>query len=257
MDNPESNSDMEYDSMVDAIFQKDKTESVDFEVAFTALLATGVFASLPTDTLQRATLVVVASSLLLLTVVRRMAIVGRFAKETYAIQKSQIPIEFASFLCIYHIINSALHYTADTLPFLNVNGLWVNSSILVLSVLCVSLHQLTFRDYFLYWGAYFYNQGHTFRNAVDNKDTSPFEDAIYSFMSTMFFKLAYQSLDGYIPEDDSVEISILNEFMTTIEENVWEDKVAMKNNLSAYTPIFIGSILMFMTPILILLYIFP
>lgn len=238
-------------SVVQLIFQKNRTVSVDFEVALNALLATGVFTTASPNSSIYTVLLVIAGSLLFLTLVRRMGVTGRFAREEYIISKTQKSIEFLSLVCVFHIVHHIVTNSAFLLG-LQFETLIPTSLIAIVLIFgFIFLQQILFRDYFLFFGAYFFAHAAHFKSQEqEDKQADLLTEQIREPMADAFVLLAYKALKGNIPESDSSEIEDLKEFVRNIDDTV--EKEDTDRSLSRVMAVSIG-FLAFLVAIPILL----
>lgn len=259
---PEDDGEETSRSVVEVIFRKDKTESADFEVAFSALLATGVFASLPTSTIQRTILTAAAGALLILTLIRRMGVVGRFAREQAIIEKTQIPIEFFALLCTYGVFYSLTQYSMKAVGLSYSVLLWTNIALTLLGMASIILFGLLFRGYFIFWGAYLASSSLLFtidEEEIEYDPEKPLENLaarnLINFLQGFedsLQHLAYVCLRNNLPDWESDDIEVLREFVAGYEQNRKHttrsrDVVIMSGA---------GTLLLFGTPTAIVLYFF-
>jgi hypothetical protein len=237
------------DSVVQLIFQKDRTESVDFEVAFSALLATGVMSSLPERSISKIALIFTASVLLLLTLIRRMAIVGRFAKGNTVVSRTQIPIEFFSILSIYHIFLTVIQGVSEAIIDIQVGVFIVNIFLLMSAILFIIIQQSLFRDYFLFWGALFYSYSIAFQQAIEEDSNSLVEKLLSYVMVDILAQFAYLSLKNRLPDSDSEEIVELRNFLNRVEEEVGEANEPDTNELKIFLIFVPVLVFMFAIPV--------
>jgi hypothetical protein len=212
-------------SVVQLIFQKNRTVSVDFEVAFNALLATGVFTTASPNSPIYTVLLVIAGSLLFLTLVRRMGVTGRFAREEYIISKTQTPIEFLSLVCVFQIVH---HIVTNSVFLLGLQfETLIPTSLIAIVVIFgfVIFQQILFRDYLLFFGAYFFAHAAHFKSQEqEEKNADPLMKQIREPMTDAFALLAYKALKGDIPESDSSEIEDLKEFVRNMDDIVEKEE---------------------------------
>ncbi|WP_141212938.1 hypothetical protein [Halorubrum sp. Ea1] len=148
--------------LADEFFAKDDTESsVDFEIAFAALLATAVI----TYPISNAEWLgkLAAFSVLTITLVRRIAIASPYAPVKVIMKRTIWAIEFATTVCVIILLYSLSEY---------LSGIYGISEILVFSItsptllmVLVVFQEFIFRDYLIWWYAKFdekQNQGDKF-----------------------------------------------------------------------------------------------
>ncbi|TKR25699.1 hypothetical protein [Natronomonas salsuginis] len=225
---PESNEGVQgagEQSVVQLILQKNRTVSVDFEVALNALLATGVFTTASPNSPIYAVLLIFAGLLLFLTLVRRMGVTGRFAREGYIISKTQKSIEFFSLVCVFHIVHHIVTSSALLLGLQFETLIPTSLIAITLIFVFIFLQQILFRDYFLFFGAYFFaHAAHFKRQEQEDKQADLLTEQIREPMADAFALVAYKALKGNIPESDSSEIEDLKEFVRNLDDIVEKEE---------------------------------
>jgi hypothetical protein len=242
--------DEEESTVVQLIFQKERTEAVDFEVAFTALLATGVFTTLRPESSHRLLLQSIASLLLVMTVLRRMAIVGRFAREKRIMQSTQQPVEFLALICVFQILQSVSTHLCLRLGCPLSSDFITLSLALVFVTTMIIVQQLLYRDYFVFWGATFYVYGWGFKSEAE--DGSYLRGVVFQAIHEIALQLAYLTLKDNIPPHDDQSLEALREFVGEAKEQI-EQGETEKPRPSVFMLISgIPLILMYLIPILLL-----
>ncbi len=212
-------------SVVQLIFQKNRTVSIDFEVALNALLATGVFTTASPNSPIYTVLLIIAGSLLFLTLIRRMGVTGRFAREEYIISKTQTPIEFLSLVCVFQIVDHIVTHSAFLLGLQFETLIPTSLLAIVFIVVFIILQQILFRDYLLFFGAYFFAHAAHFKNREqDDKQADSLTEQLREPMADSFALLSYKALKGNVPESDSSEIQELKEFVRDIDDTVEKEE---------------------------------
>lgn len=108
------------DGLVVLIFEKEQPESVDFGIAFTALVATSTLSSLNSGVRHSLIITICALALLVLTLVRRMGVIGRYADEESILNRTVRPIELLSIVCVLQISVTVLSTVGDWATEINV-----------------------------------------------------------------------------------------------------------------------------------------
>ena len=138
--------------LANQFFAKTDTESaVGFEIAFAALLATTVL-TYPTSHAQWVG-EAAAFTVLLITLVRRIAIASPFASEDDVMEKTVRLIEFATATCVIVLLFSLSELVAG-----HIGGkviIWFSVLSPLLLLLGVLIQELLFRDYLVWWYAKF------------------------------------------------------------------------------------------------------
>lgn len=196
--------------LVDLIFEKEQPESVDFEIAFTALIATATLTSISSETINSFIITLFAISLLVLTLVRRMGVIGKFAEEETILSGTVRLVELLTIVCVLQISTTVLSAVGDW-----ATGTIVVSLVLIGTVLLiVVLQELIFRDYRIWWGSAYFTKGLAVKNGKEKTD-NPLHALSLSILATFYFKFAYLILKqpGAIPEKDIEKWSSLREFV--------------------------------------------
>jgi hypothetical protein len=146
--------DAEYDTLVDLIFDKDALSAADFEIAFTATLATMVLATLNAGSVNSDLMKAVSIFLLLLTLLRRMIVTSRYSSEDWFLKVSLVPLElliilvfFHSFYAISQIVNSTFNLAQETLFLTTV---LIPEAVILLIV----VQEMLFGNYMIWWGSF-------------------------------------------------------------------------------------------------------
>jgi hypothetical protein len=146
--------DAEYDTLVDLIFDKDALSAADFEIAFTATLATIVLATLNAGSVNSDLMKAVSIFLLLLTLLRRMIVTSRYSSEDWFLKVSLVPLElliilvfFHSFYAISQIVNSTFNLAQETLFLTTV---LIPEAVILLIV----VQEMLFGNYMIWWGSF-------------------------------------------------------------------------------------------------------
>lgn len=151
------------DRLLDEVLANDISGSVDFEITFAAFLATGLLANPSISPPLRIPTYVSALLLLFLTLIRRMAVINRFAQSD-KILKGTTP--FLVVLSTYSGLYFALAlgtYSAKVLPLSPL--LLALIYIFTTCLLSVVLYEVYFRDFMLVMALYSYAQ---YRGTIEN-----------------------------------------------------------------------------------------
>lgn len=129
-------------------FQKEDLVTVDFEIALAALLATILLAYPLSDAVGVGKFL--AISLLLLTVLRRMAIAGPFASTERILTRTMFPMNVLAACAVIYLIALTTRQAATSWP--------LGSEIQLFSLFTIGflmgsvlLHEFMFRDYLAWW----------------------------------------------------------------------------------------------------------
>lgn len=153
------------------LFSKDARENLEFEIVFITLVTTAVLSVPNTNTLLDPIAVMSVFTLILLTVVRRMA-VGNSWVDTGSIYRTTFGWVYliTIFSISYSVLSVCQWFVSKIVGagLLHVTYLLWGIALVVVSVLIVVLYELNFRD-FIFWAAVlFYN------NSVKNGPFSRF-----------------------------------------------------------------------------------
>jgi hypothetical protein len=200
--------------LVDLIFEKEQPDSVDFEIAFTALIATATLTSTSSETIHSLIITLCALSLLVLTLVRRMGIIGRFAEKESILNRTVRLIELLTIVCVLQISTTVLSAAGNW-----ATGIIVVSLVLIVTVLIVIvLQELIFRDYRIWWGSAFFTKGLAIQRGKKETD-NPLYELLLPIFGTFYFEVAYFVLKspGVIPEKDIEKWNSLREFVEEMD----------------------------------------
>lgn len=134
--------------LADEFFDKQDLTAVDFEITLAALLGTAVI-TYPVEGHAR-TGQAIAFSLLLLTLVRRMAITSPYAPEERILGRTASLISFVSTSAIIYLIVALLPMVIDFAPTLP-QATGFSLLTIVGLILALIIQELVFRDYFAWW----------------------------------------------------------------------------------------------------------
>lgn len=139
--------------------------SADFEIAFSATLATVVLTTLSGEQIPIFILKLISVALIFITLIRRMAVGGRFTNETKLLSLTMPLIEFLTILVVFHLFYAPARFIVESTtllpdPFI-LMALIIPESIILLIV----LQELTFKNYMIWWS------GFTFGKAISAENT--------------------------------------------------------------------------------------
>ena len=144
----------EYSSLTDLVFEKNQLESADFEIAFTATLATIVLATTSSTDVPPFVLKFTSVALITTTLIRRMAVSTRFADEEKILSITMFPIELLTLVTFFYlfytpaeIISTATGLNQHTLLF---TALLIPELIIFLIV----SQEVVFKNYMIWWGGF-------------------------------------------------------------------------------------------------------
>jgi hypothetical protein len=225
------------DRLVDLVFEKEQPESVDFEIAFTALLATATITSLNAEARHSLIITLSALALLVLTLVRRMGVIGRYANEESILNITVRPIELLTIVCVFQISITVLS-SVDS---------WETGTVLVSSVLCVTVliivvvQELVFGDYRIWWGSAFFTKGLAVQKGSDESNYVLYE-ILLSALASLYFEFAYLVLkqDSVIPDKDIEKWNTLRNFVKDFNDRQRSHPSAGKLFLSSGVIVVIG-----------------
>ncbi|WP_336036650.1 hypothetical protein [Halobacterium yunchengense] len=206
--------------LVDIIFDKSQPESVDFEIAFTALIATGTLAASRSQAEHSLIVTICAVAVLILTLVRRMGVSSPFPDSDSILNSTVQPIEFLTIVCLVEVSLVSLRTVG-----LQESSLGVFSAILVVGVLgVVIIQELVFGDYMIWWGAAFYTKGMALQRGANEADNLV-PELLRRSLSRAYLTFAYKILDApnVIPDEDLEKWNTLRSFVEEMEMEVGSD----------------------------------
>ncbi|WP_435318454.1 hypothetical protein [Haloarchaeobius sp. TZWSO28] len=203
------------EALVQIIFQKDRTESIDFEIAFTALITTTSLTTITPESMHRGLITTSALLLLVLTMVRRMAVSGRFAPEQDVLSKTVRPIELFTVICVFQIAASSLSHVKIFSEFEWISGLVIFTAVLLLIV----LQEFIFQNYRLWWGSVYYVKGMAASQGADEAG-NPFQTIALEQLASFYLLVAYVILkgEGAIPSGESEYWAELRDFVSQADK---------------------------------------
>lgn len=198
-----------FDSLVDQVFDKEQLESADFEIAFTATLATAVLATLSGDNIPILVLKLMAVALISITLVRRMAVSSRFANEDRILSTTMPLIEFLTIMTTFHLMFLLSNFITSYLP--HIQEPFTTSVILIpATILLLMLFQeLVLRNYLIWWGWYCL----AFAANTENSGLK----ALGGMTALSVFR--YTPLDD-LPEELNTAAEIVDEYDERLEEEL-------------------------------------
>jgi hypothetical protein len=201
------------DRLVDLIFEKEQPESVDFEIAFTALIATATLASLNSESQSSLIISFCALGLLVLTLVRRMGVIGQYTQKESILNKTIRPIELLTIVCVFQIVISALDMIEKS-----ATGVYVVSLVVIIAVILVAvLQEMLFRDYRLWWGAAFFTKGIAVQDGMDRVDS--IHRLLLRILAGFYYRIAFLLLrePEVLPDEDIEKWNRLRDFIDEME----------------------------------------
>jgi hypothetical protein len=148
----------EHESLASLISDKNTLESADFEIAFTATLATIVLSSTPISQVSAVVLKIISISLIMITLVRRMAISSRFADSDKLLKYTMLPIEFLTIVILFYFFYSPSEFIASVLS-LNQNPLVISALLIPETIMILMiLQELVFKNYMIWWAGFAFGQ---------------------------------------------------------------------------------------------------
>lgn len=203
------------DHLVGLIFEKEQPESVDFEIAFTALVATATLTTLDSGVRHSLIITFCALALLVLTLVRRMGVIGKYADEEAVLNWTVRPIEMLSIVCVLQISITVLSTVGYWATGINV----VSLSLIVAVLFIVVLQELVLGDYRIWWGSAFFTKGLAVQNGSEEVDNS-FYSLLLTVLGNFYFKFAYFVLQepGVVPQRDVEKWNKLREFVEEMDK---------------------------------------
>lgn len=202
--------------LVDLVFEKKQPASVDFEIAFTALIATATFATISPQEWLYLPISVSAVALLALTLTRRMAVISQYADSESILDRTVRIIEFFSLICIFQIARSILTFFGPWALDIH-----VFSALLVFSVfIAIILQELVFGDFMIWWGAAFYTSALAKERGKANT-SDEFQRTLLALYQRFLFQIAYSllSLPWVIPEEDDERWNELRSFVEKVNDD--------------------------------------
>ena len=193
----------EHSSLSGLVFDKDQLESADFEIAFTATLATIVLATASGTDIPSIVLKIISVALITITLLRRMAVSSRFANEDRFLSITMYPIEFMTITTFFYlfytpaeVINTSLALNQETL---------LTAALLIpeLIMFLVVFQELVFKNYMIWWGGFALGQAGSTKNPI---------------IRTVGGFVALFAIRASLVDDLPEELNQVQEFVDEVEE---------------------------------------
>lgn len=195
----------EYSSLTELVFDKNRLESADFEIAFTATLATIVLATASSTDVSSIVLKITSVVLILMTLLRRMAVSSRFVNENRVLSTTMIPIEFLTIVTFFYLFYAPAEFVRGFFA-LNQQTLLIAALLIPEFVMILILFQeFVFKNYMIWWGGFALGQAGSTNNAVVR--------TVGGFIALIAFRA---SLVDDLPE----ELDAAQEFVDEIEKRL-------------------------------------
>lgn len=153
-------------SLADLIFDKNTLESADFEIAFTATLATIVITSTPISQVSSVVLKIISISLIMITLVRRMAVSSRFTDSDEILKYTMLPIEFLTIVILFYFFYSPSEFIVSILSLnqdpMVISALLIPETIMIFMI----LQELLFKNYMIWWAGFSFGQAISSENRL-------------------------------------------------------------------------------------------
>lgn len=151
------------DSLVERVFDDEKTNSVDFEITLAAFLATGLLANPNISPSLRIPTYTVAMSLLFITLIRRMAVINQFALSKRVIQNTTPPLVILSTYSGLYFALALGTYSAEVIPLSPLILALVFTFVIIL--LSIVPYEFYFRDFMLMMAVFAYDK---YEGSIEN-----------------------------------------------------------------------------------------
>ncbi|WP_142856604.1 hypothetical protein [Salinigranum halophilum] len=197
------------DSLVENVFD-DKASSVDFEITLAAFLATGLLADPNISSPLRIPTYGVAMSLLLITLIRRMAVINQFALSKRVIQNTTSALVILSTYSGLYFALALGTYASVVVPLSPLILALVFTFIIIL--LSIVPYELYFRDFMLMMAAFAYDK---YDGSIEK--TKYGDQVIEAIQNTL--KIGLLDAKDYPPE---VDVILDSEGMSVQEVEKWE-----------------------------------
>lgn len=156
----------EYSSLTELVFDKNKLESADFEIAFTATLATIVLATASSTDVPSIVLKTTSVALIIMTLLRRMAVSSRFADEDNILSITMVPIEFLTIITFFYLFYTPAEVISTSLA-LNQQTLIIAALLIPeLIMLLIVFQEIVFKNYMIWWGGFALGQAGNAENLI-------------------------------------------------------------------------------------------
>jgi len=195
----------EYSSLTDLVFDKNQLESADFEIAFTATLATIVLATAYSTDVPSFVLKFTSVALITTTLLRRMAVSSRFAGQDRFLSITMLPIELLTIITFFYLFYTPAEVISASL-MLNQQTLSVAALLIPVFVMSLILFQeIVFKNYMIWWGG--------FALGLAANTENPIVRTVGGFLALIAFKT---SLIDNLP----TELNEAQEFVDDIEDRL-------------------------------------
>lgn len=196
------------------VFQTKMSDGVNGELAISSALSLSVGFTLPGGR-SGAILASVAVALFATTLVRFFSDMGRFSDARSIIKRTNRLTEFLSLVCLVQILYFVVQWSDAALQtsYNPVVALFVCSFLFV--AFFVVFIEFAFRNYLIWWGSVLYTHAHSEAETLRDLDTQLSYPRLVLY--NLLAQMAYEVLDGAIPEEDDEEWVQLREFMSNIE----------------------------------------
>jgi hypothetical protein len=141
-------------SIAELVFDKNQVESADFEIAFTATLTTIVLSTASGTTVPSFVMKFTSVTLIIITVLRRMAVSSRFANEDGLLSITMPPIEFLTIITFFYLFYTPAEFISTSLA-LNQHTLLIAALLIPeLIIFLIVFQELIFKNYMIWWGGF-------------------------------------------------------------------------------------------------------
>lgn len=156
----------EYSSLTELVFDKNQLESADFEIAFTATLATIVLVTASGTGVPSVILKITSVALITITLLRRMAVSSRFADEDEILSITMIPIEFLTIITFFYLFYTPAEVISTFLA-LNQQTLLIAALLIPeLIMFLIVFQEFVFKNYMVWWGGFALGQAGNTENLL-------------------------------------------------------------------------------------------
>ena len=195
----------EYSSLTELVFNKNQLESADFEIAFTATLATIVLAAASGTDIPSIVLKITTVALITITLLRRIAVSSRFADEDRLLSITMFPIEFLTIITFFYLFYTPAEVISTALA-LNQQTLLIAALLIPeLIMFLVVFQEFVFKNYMIWWGGFALGQAGNTKN--------PIIRTVGGFLALIAFRA---SLVNDLPE----ELDEAQEFVDEVENRL-------------------------------------
>jgi len=195
----------EYSSLTELVFNKNQLESADFEITFTATLATIVLAAASGTNVPSIVLKITSVALITITLLRRIAVSSRFADEDGLLSITMLPIEFLTIITFFYLFYTPAEVISTTLA-LNQHTLLITALLIPeLIMFLIVFQEFVFKNYMIWWGGFSLGQAGNTKN--------PIIRTIGGFLALIAFRA---SMVGDLPK----ELDEAQEFVDEVEDRL-------------------------------------